>query len=417
MVVARSLLVATVVCGCWAGVGATGARASGPVIWAPAHHVGSVGSLDCPSQTLCVGIAHAAVITATRPLDPRGLWRRTVVSDRATGAPVQLLAVSCGSPTLCVATTADGRIVTSTDPGAATPVWTVGNMPGGTALGVSAIDCPSVSLCVAVSGDGDVATSTDPAGGAGTWAQQPIVPVQTCDHYFNQCQPGLVSLSCPSASWCVAIDGLGAGYVSADPSGGGATWRLDGRYSAAAKPPTSSLACPISAFCLTTAYYDSHVYVTGSAVATPDGASSEPDPKGGVEDVWCAARSLCFAQVAYSVTPSTDAFRVFATVTPSRPGAYWTATLTPPHSDHTNSIETIDCPSATTCIATDDLGDVIPGWATAPVARVKAALALKRSRSRAFGSAGTSPPRWPSLSPDASACAGQRGCLAALSRA
>ncbi|MFZ0088376.1 MAG: hypothetical protein WAL63_02640 [Solirubrobacteraceae bacterium] len=92
--------------------------------------------------------------------------------------------------------------------------------------------------------------------------------------------------------------------------------------------------------------------------------------------MWCASKTLCFAQNDYSVTADTTAFRLFATTTPSQPGARWTATLTPPHPDR-NSISTVACPSPTICIAADGLGDVIPGWATASIPRLKAALAPK----------------------------------------
>ncbi|MFZ0088377.1 MAG: hypothetical protein WAL63_02645 [Solirubrobacteraceae bacterium] len=125
-----------------------------------------------------------------------------------------------------------------------------------------------------------MATSTHPAGGAVTWAAQPVVLVQQCDHYGNLCQPGLVSLSCPSASWCIAIDRLGNGYVSSDPEGGATTWQSDDRYYEPSSPATTSLACPTSAFCLTTANYDEHVYITGAAITTPGDASSVPDPPG-----------------------------------------------------------------------------------------------------------------------------------------
>lgn len=75
-----------------------------------------------------------------------------MVIDPVTSMPAQLTAVSCGSPTLCVAITADGRVATSTDPGAASPSWTVGSIAsltwtvepsGGVARVAAAVDCPS----------------------------------------------------------------------------------------------------------------------------------------------------------------------------------------------------------------------------------------------------------------------------------
>ncbi len=70
--------------------------------------------------------------------------------------------VSCPSASLCVAVDWSGDVVTSTDPTAATPTWTIINVDGRyhQLLGVS---CPSTSLCVAGDGGGNVVTSTDPS--------------------------------------------------------------------------------------------------------------------------------------------------------------------------------------------------------------------------------------------------------------
>jgi hypothetical protein len=63
---------------------------------------------------------------------------------------------------------------------------------------LNGVSCPTVSFCVAVDGVGNVLTSTQPTGGAAAWS---AVNVDTSS--------GLTAVSCASPSLCVAVDNAG----------------------------------------------------------------------------------------------------------------------------------------------------------------------------------------------------------------
>jgi hypothetical protein len=78
-----------------------------------------------------------------------------------------------------------------------------------------AVSCPSDSFCVAVDGTGDVVLSTDPTGGGSAWS---VVNVDGGTK--------LTSVSCASESLCVAVDAAGNALSSTDPLGGAGAWNV-----------------------------------------------------------------------------------------------------------------------------------------------------------------------------------------------
>lgn len=84
---------------------------------------------------------------------------------------------------------------------------------GGDSL--ESISCPTTSFCAAVDGD-DVLTSTDPTLGS-SWEPTAIDLTES-----------LKSISCPTAGFCAAIDGAddhpGKVFTSTDPTGGSGAW-------------------------------------------------------------------------------------------------------------------------------------------------------------------------------------------------
>jgi hypothetical protein len=102
--------------------------------------------------------------------------------------------------------------------------------------GLLGLSCPSVSLCVAVDGAGNVIESRRPSDAASGW-----VVARVDDG--NQ----LVAVSCPSVSLCVAVDGAGDVVTSTNPAGGAGAWtvaRVDGTNG------ISSVSCPSSSLCV-----------------------------------------------------------------------------------------------------------------------------------------------------------------------
>jgi hypothetical protein len=213
--------------------------AGGPGAW----HVNAANpalqdaAVSCASPTLCVAIGGLTVSATT---DPTGAWHGTPVSspgDELTGA-------SCPSMTLCVLTTSKGEVLLSQDPADASPTWSArATLPGqaGDSF-VAGLNCPSSGFCAAVgeslSGN-EVLTTTDPAGGAGTWSAHPV--------------PGAQWVTCPSAALCVAFEGQDVA-TSTDPSDPSPMWNTT------ALPASTNLGvCPTVSLCVGAAGADAVV--------------------------------------------------------------------------------------------------------------------------------------------------------------
>ena len=98
---------------------------------------------------------------------------------------------------------------------------------------LTGISCPSISFCVAVDLGQDVITSLNPTGGAGAWtaARADTGNGSARNLHARRITPAdLAAVSCPSSSLCVAVDD-GNVMTSSDPG----VARADGR------PSTSTL--------------------------------------------------------------------------------------------------------------------------------------------------------------------------------
>jgi hypothetical protein len=119
--------------------------------------------------------------------------------------------VSCAGPSLCVLVNgeapgndapaglippASSTLVSSSNPTGAAAAWVSANVAGADL--VHGISCPSVSFCVAVDNAGNVITSNKPTGGKAAWTVTNVDGTNS-----------LTGVSCPSISFCVAVDGIG----------------------------------------------------------------------------------------------------------------------------------------------------------------------------------------------------------------
>jgi hypothetical protein len=178
----------------------------------------SLSGISCPDEHLCVAVGSTTaagypagvVLTSTDPADGPDTWK--VVTLNASG----LTAVSCPSPSLCVALDGGGEVVTSTDPTGGAGAWSSAGVDS-TVSNTTAISCPSAYLCVAVDSDGNVLTSTNPTGGAGAWTLTNVSPDITGE-------PQFASVACPSMTFCVIGDFSNSVLVSSDPTGGSGAW-------------------------------------------------------------------------------------------------------------------------------------------------------------------------------------------------
>lgn len=230
----------------------TDANSSAPHWTTASTFSNSPHAFACPSPSLCIaGDDNGDILYTTQPLQSLASWSSTKVdagSDASTTFGNAILSVSCGSSTFCVAVDADGNSYMSTDPvgGAWSQMGSVapsdpddnvsvscagttclavngagyGFLRGGTWSGVptnppftpTKAACLSATQCLLFgSGDAETITPSDPTTGV-----------------LRQVGVGALSVSCPTASFCVTADSNAGGGdvgVSRDPTGPASAWQ------------------------------------------------------------------------------------------------------------------------------------------------------------------------------------------------
>lgn len=272
-----------------------------------------LSGVSCPTESLCVAVGgrQGTLAFSQKPTGGAESWRWTrleypvgpgetcTAGDPDCEAPSGALqAVSCASEGLCALVTYDGWIFVSTNPAAGSGAWTGSNVNGKGQQGAThliSISCPSPSFCAAVSGGsyspnaGKVLTSTDPT--AGDW--------QVAD---LGAQLDLRSISCGTPSFCIAAGRGGRLFTSTDPGGGASAWR---------------------------------------PAPNPGGA-------GDLEGASCVSTVLCaVGNMTGNILTSTDPADAAA--------ATWNATK----AGGSVQITGVSCPDAGHCLAVDDNGDVL----------------------------------------------------------
>jgi hypothetical protein len=175
--------------------------ATGDGTWTVANvdATNSIYGVSCASSSLCVAVdGDGNVLSSTDPSGGTGAWTVTNVDSVNP-----IIGVSCASAPFCVAAdgTGKGNLITSTDPAGGAGAWTLAH---DVQTGVQAVSCASPSLCVALSGGLSSATwpatawiSTDPTGGTSAWSEAFPSPY------------GLADVACPSTSLCVVVEADG----------------------------------------------------------------------------------------------------------------------------------------------------------------------------------------------------------------
>jgi len=290
----------------------------------PGSLTSPLAEISCPSSSFCAAVDGAGrVLTSIDPSGGGPDWTITPSSPFLTD-------VSCPSPSFC-AGVGGTFIFTSTDPAGGAGTWTPTMVDTGTGSGIlESISCPSASLCIADDDAGNVFTSTDPAGGAGTWTRANVDGTK-----------GLGSITCPSPSLCVTIDSSGDAISSSEPTAGAGAWQT--ATVSGSPPQPASVSCPSTTLC---------VAVKGA----PGEAFTSTDPTSGApwasvvipgipEAVSCPSISLCLAVgQAGTLDVSTD----------PAAGA-WTST----EIDGGQQLRSIDCASSSLCVAGDAVGNVV----------------------------------------------------------
>jgi hypothetical protein len=214
--------------------------------------------------------------------------------------------------------------------------------------GLTSVSCPSASLCVATDEDGNVLTSTNPTGGAGAWS----APISVdAGRVIDQ-------ISCPSTTLCVAVDGEGNAIVTTEPTAGASAWhvaKIDPNVTSMRKAQDfATVSCPTTSFCVVMDELSDLITTT-----EPTGGAS----KWKIEQrerlvstftaLACANESLCVA--ANDVAEGCNC--LLSSTNPSGGWAAWPVVAIDP--GPLGFISSFSCPSASLCVGTDVEGRII----------------------------------------------------------
>ena len=339
----------------------------------------SLSAVSCPSESLCVAVdAEGNVLTSTEPANSAGAWTVTHVDDfeyeetcESTPcgvprpSPASFEGIACPTTSLCIAWDQLGDIFASTDPTGGATAWS--GFKIAPRYSFSAMACPTTSLCVAT-GTEEVFTSIDPAGGAGAW-HSASVDVGPCPYQAHAGCHGfsrnIGTVSCPSASLCVAADWDGDVLTTSEPANA-AAWHVEYvdhevRPSFLAKSSQAgigAMTCPDSSHCI--ASDDSGNVLTSmdptGGTAAWKLARFESDFAANSVPLSCPSVTRCVRGVDQILSLKPDSLAVnYDTFG----GGEWN-----PVSIVSGFIPiAISCPSEQLCVSVNDTGGVIVGRA------------------------------------------------------
>lgn len=320
-----------------------------------------IDGIACPTVNLCIAVEHSNVITSSNPTGGAAAWTVTSL-DGLGGAPPNMFGVTCPSEVLCVAIDQidanSDAIVTSINPTGGPGAWSVTDISGLTAVhtyrgyhsGINDISCPTISLCVAVDGGGNAITSTNPTGGVAAWKLAHVFGPTVCVIGEGSPPCGLQSVSCPTITYCIAVDFIGNLIASHNPTGGAAAWTAT---RASKDSSLGRVSCPAITFCVALDGGRGWILLTstkptgGAAAWTEVDLSDETkvDPANLV-DASCPSISLCFVV--------DDQGDVIHSANPTGGAQAWTSV----HVDADGLVGGVSCPSSSLCVAVDS-GNVV----------------------------------------------------------
>lgn len=286
---------------------------SAPTQVAPGEYLASV---SCPTTSFCaaVGSGFQNSASGNGTYGTALAWNGTRWSSpRDVDGYSGLEAVSCASPSFCVAVDMSGHAVSWNGRSWSRPE----PVANGYLTGVS---CTAAGVCVAL--DGLTGTAFAFSGGAWVPDGQPVYSGDLSD-----------AISCPTTSNCMVVSDGGISV-----SGGSGMWSPAG-------VPTSDfrgVSCPAIGWCVVAADTASnapgHIFTTG-----PGGWQPTTVPNFAPTSVSCASRSMC------TVTGRSRAVMW--------DGTHWSS---PQMADTANTgLTSISCPTTTFCVAVDQGGNAV----------------------------------------------------------
>jgi WD40-like Beta Propeller Repeat len=286
-----------------------------------------ISAVSCPSPSLCIAGGRVGdILSATDPAGGKSAWSVTALS--ANFGP-EIIDLSCPSTSLCFGLGSNYALLSSTDPTGGASAWTQAAIDPDNFLG--ALSCPSVLLCVATD-VGDILTSTDPTGGASAWAKTSI----------GRDVVGY-DISCPSVSLCVATVTQGNILSSTDPTGGATAWtktQID-------QGNVGAVSCPSVTLCVVAGGEGAMLTSTDPTGGANAWAQTPIDQGSSITAISCPSVSLCVAVDAQgSILTSTD---------PAGGAGAWSKASV----DQGRLLSAISCPSVSLCVAGDQNGNVV----------------------------------------------------------
>jgi hypothetical protein len=173
------------------------------------------------------------------------------------------------------------------------------------------VSCPSGSFCAAVDSAGNAVTFNGSGWSAPTGIDGAVA---------------LSSVSCPSMSFCVAVDSAG-NALTFDGTAWSAPRSIDATIT------LSSVSCPSASFCVAVDQSGNALTYNGSTWSAP----ASIDPGHSLSSVSCPSASFCVAvdKTGNEVTDSGGTWSAAASIDPGR------------------SLSSVSCPSASFCLAVD----------------------------------------------------------------
>jgi hypothetical protein len=313
---------------------------SKPVSFDP-NGAGGLISVSCISRTFCRALDGSDALAWNGRK-----WSAPVLVD-LTGDGVE--SVSCASASFCMAVDWNGNALTwngaswsataiscpDSTTASAGDCTTTGPFADPRAGVLDSVSCPSASFCVAVDGNGNALTATRHPGWPGGSSMDWSTPV-TIDPIAGL----LTSVSCPSASFCVAVDGTGYAFTW-----NGTSWSRPVWSAASPADPhggaLTSVSCPTALFCAAVDGDGQALTWNGHAWTAPQ--LIDPDG-GGLTAISCVVPAACTAVdfAGQALTWNGHAWTAPATIDPRGGG-----------------LTAISCPSARSCTAVDNAGQAL----------------------------------------------------------
>ncbi|HXC24099.1 MAG TPA: glycoside hydrolase family 27 protein [Solirubrobacteraceae bacterium] len=226
--------------------------------------------VSCASESFCVAVDGGGNVLSTP--DPTASHPSWSLVAKDEGKPLNGVSCAAGGP--CVAVDDRGDALVGS--GSSVSPWSPpAPIDGGSAL--TGVSCAGASLCVAVDAAGDVLSSPSPKTAG--WSAASI------DSGHR-----LTGVSCSSQTQCVAVDDAGDVLSSANPAGGGAAWHSQKVSSA----QLVGVSCSATGSCLA-------IDSAGDAFASSDPSASDatwsetPIDGEALTAVSCPSSGLCVA--------------------------------------------------------------------------------------------------------------------------